>query len=788
MKHFFERPKEVEEMFAKRPYAAVGETELLPELMGVLNLMPFIKHCSYMRAQMASTHITQAPTIQRSELPAVLSGMEYEYGKTTTSIMSPNKRCRVLRVIHRFNSSGGGENASISENPESLIIYQELDEARLGVIELPRYYSHHTLFTHEYVPETAILQRIFSKGQDVILEPNTMLYRSPNLDKNGYYSPSGRNLNVAFLSLAGIADDGIIFRKGALEDFAYTKIIKVGFEFGYDKFPANTYGNTDVYKPFPDIGDSIREDGLVCALVKYDPDTAFFQQNIHGLMQPDLNGDAELRFAQPGGKVIGINIISDMHGTHRGLPEGMERNFSKYLNSERRAMRELYAVYQAAKQQNRNIELTPKLRVLLRTAIAKLRAAGENVGFPSKNKAECFRYKDELLDQYRVEITIAYKTIPFLAHKFSNYHASKGVLVQEWDDDKMPRDDFGNVVDVIMSPNSVINRKNPSFLFELTTTAASRDVANRVRERLTNGECQWGKLIPKHVAKTLLEELWTKNEQLVREVNDYVMGFYRDVAPMHWHDLVTDHGEVQNKEFIFEHLMYIMTQCDRYISLKIPTNDPLTGSQRAEMLLKKYPSVRTPVTYVTPEGKVERTKKPVRIGTAYTILLEKITTDTYGAQNLGSPQIHGVLSNPGGVRRQYLPYRANSTRMTGELEIQMMTHLGSAEGVVELSDLSNNPNLFGHMADRIMTAENPAQMDSFIDRTIYPYGQSLLRNRVDSILSACGIEMAIKDYEQEPKPPGFMEGCGLTSSFTGQPIDFTEETKEMFNKIRQQAI
>lgn len=782
MSEFYPRPDSVKEMFAKRPYAEVGESELLPELMGILGTFPLTRHCSYMRGQMAATHATQIQTIDGSEMPPIMSGLEREYGKTTTSITSPDVDVRFLRIIHRYNTAGGGAGSSIVENPESWLLYEEVETHRLGVIELPRYYSHHTLFMHKFRPETQTLHRILSRT-DPIIKANTILYRSPNLDENRDYKIGGVNLNAVFLSDPVIAEDGIAISESAVKKFTYKKKTVVAFSFGFDRFPANVYGTVDEYKPFPDIGDTVREDGLVCALVPYNPVYACVQQNIYGLMQPDFNSDMEPRYVQPGGKVVNINIIADLTSKHRGLPDGMERNFSKYVNAEKRGLRELWQAYTQIRSLNKSVEVTPELAVLLRDAYAKLQATGEPIGDTRTKTGKAFRYKDERLDQYRVEITIEHEIVPFEAHKFSNFHASKGVMVKKVKDEDMPVDEYGNRAEIILSPNSVANRKNPSILFELTLNAVSRDVANRVRDMLEPG-WPYGKLMTKKEAEDCLNNLLRNSPQTPKEVNDYVMEFFRDVAPMHWLDLKNGNHGLTEDEFVYQNLLYIMTECDKFIPLKIPTNDPVKGNERARLLVKKYGSVRTPVTYMGLDGVPVKTKAKVRVGVVHTFMLEKITTDTYGAQNLGRPQIHGVLSNPTGVSRQHLPYRANSTKMTGELEVQMMTHYGSPLGVIELSDMSNNPNLFGHMANNIMMAENPSQMDSFIDRKVYKYGQSLLRNRVEHIFGAMGIALKWAPYKQEPKPEGFMENAPLTSILTYEPLDFGDEVKEMFLKTR----
>ena len=45
-------------------------------------------------------------------------------------------------------------------------------------------------------------------------------------------------------------------------------------EFGANEFPLNLYGDDLHYKPFPEIGEAIREDGLLMALRRFDANLA----------------------------------------------------------------------------------------------------------------------------------------------------------------------------------------------------------------------------------------------------------------------------------------------------------------------------------------------------------------------------------------------------------------------------------------------------------------------------------------------------------------------------------
>ena len=93
----------------------------------------------------------------------------------------------------------------------------------------------------------------------------TKLFDTPAIDDYGNYC-YGTETNVALMSIPATIEDGIVIS----ESYA-KKLVTHGFEkrvCSWDKrnFPLNLYGDPNDpndYKPFPDIGQKIRADGLV---------------------------------------------------------------------------------------------------------------------------------------------------------------------------------------------------------------------------------------------------------------------------------------------------------------------------------------------------------------------------------------------------------------------------------------------------------------------------------------------------------------------------------------------
>lgn len=76
--------------------------------------------------------------------------------------------------------------------------------------------------------------------------------------------------------------------------------------------------------------------------------------------------------------------------------------------------------------------------------------------------------KDPTIEyKYCIYITVEYINYAKLGDKLTNRYGSKGVITNIVDDDLMPRDDQDNPIELIMSPDSIISRKNVSQIPEV---------------------------------------------------------------------------------------------------------------------------------------------------------------------------------------------------------------------------------------------------------------------------------------------------------------------------------
>ncbi len=373
------------------------------EEVGAPALSPFFTACSSSRLQMFSSHLTQHLWFKGVEPPRCLTGIEREFAQTTFALKIPVD-ATILAVIPRYPMIAGAD--SIRENPEYVVIYENFDTKEVGCLVLPRHHSIHKDFGFRYVPENYDL---IAPKQSI--KKGTRFGRSPEVDELGNYCYGGE-FNVAFMSIPQIAEDGIVISESAasrLTTKAFgTRVIK----WGKKHFPLNIYSNDPrIYKPFPDIGDLIRSDGLLFGLRTHDNSLAPVEMLPEALMELDQIYDKPV-YAEPGARVIDVKVWCERTGKPL-TPIGMETQADKYANAAHLFYERILAEYnKLRKHWGENLRITPEFHDLVVKAIA-------DQGLPGQNERVTKTYRMQPLDEYRVEITYEYELKANIGFKIS---------------------------------------------------------------------------------------------------------------------------------------------------------------------------------------------------------------------------------------------------------------------------------------------------------------------------------------------------------------------------------
>lgn len=394
------------------------DNELFPELLGVNGTNSWMKNDSSSRMQMFAGHISQALVVSGGEPKRTFTGTEKEFGKYTFSKKFPTNST-IIKIIEKYPRTIGVDN--IKENPKTLVIYEDADcpMRTIGVMSLERYHSLHQHFGFKYKFKSDVINRI-NVGSNI--PKDTIVADSPTIDELGNYC-YGVNANILLSTMPGVIEDGIIISK----DFI-NKIKSKGFEsrvesWGKSFYPLNLYGDENNYKPFPDVGDRIRPDGLLYALRRYDDLLAPVEMTPEALRKPDYMYD-RLVYAEPNAKVIDVVIQHNDNGKYPPTPIGIDAQTKKYYEASYRFHKNLLDFYYDIKAKRKdNLKITPELHRLIVESIAYT----QNNSKIKLNKV----HRRTPLDDWRVEVFYEYDTIPNVGFKLSGAHGNGSKLFKD---------------------------------------------------------------------------------------------------------------------------------------------------------------------------------------------------------------------------------------------------------------------------------------------------------------------------------------------------------------------
>jgi hypothetical protein len=700
--------------------------ELHPELLNVCGMNPLDAHNSSSRKQMFASHLGQCLVINGATEKRLQSGTEREFGKYTFSTKIPVD-CQVIQIIDRYRETHGLDSVlkDKRDNPETIIIYEDIKTKEVGYVSVEGHTSNHSYFgfKNKMSPELARLHR------DSSIKAGTILTNSPSIDEDGNYK-YGRECNIAYMSHPATSEDGILISQSVLREFGFKKYETRVVEFGNKSFPLNLYGDENIFKAFPDIGDYIRGDGLLMGLrpyektdQSYDRELALVEQSVYDLMEVDHVFDRLVYADGPTGRVVDIRVHHDIKATNSPTPIGMDTQALRYDQARRIFYGEIVSVWRRLERDRReSLRLTPEFHALVRDALAVVHETNERV----------FKlYRKAPLDDWRIEFTIEYDVVPTIGFKLTDSAGGKGVICHVVPDDHMPMDADGNRADIVMDPNSTVSRMNLSRIYEQYINAHSRDVSKQIRHWFGIGE---------HDRETIhkVQTIERQNKAVFDQAWNYLLGYYEIVSPLM-------HAWFIGGQYLRTQAEHLTEVIKKGIYIWKPTNCPRESSDIVRMLEASYPSTYGPVTYVGNSGRRVTTKVPVRIGSVYIILLEK-TADDWSAVSSGKTQHYGVLAQVGNQDKYAQPYRSQPIRAFGEAEIRIAASYAGQRVTAEIMDRNNNPESHKSIVYSILEAPEPTNIYNAVDRSKIPYGGSRPLQLVKHILACYGVRFVYKPY------------------------------------------
>lgn len=612
----------------------------------------------------------QALVVKGSSVRNNLSGAEREYG-TYVFKKAFRKDVKVEKVVDKVPAGIGF--GGTTENPLRTVIYKEAGTHRIGVMDITLYHSRHQSYGYRNSHTKAYNQL----GDGSIIPAGTVLSTSPNVKDAGAWA-YGMEANVVFLTMPATIEDGFIASDEFLERNTYTAVKNAVVSWGGKYVALNLYGDENNYKPFPDIGERVKDHGILMALRKIDENLSIVELTPKALMRVDYEFDRRI-YAAAGARVVDIDILHNSSNNKVRSLVGTETQPKRYYERMCGYYKTVIDTYENLKRDARRnrtvLSLTPEFSALVVRAKERTQTSGAKLV-----------YRNAELDDYRIEITYAYDMVPTIGNKFTPTHGDKGVIVEVRKKEDMPRDQWGNYADLILDGDSTIKRMNPGRLFEQYLNTTSR-----------------------HVREDVIKLLDTGNRSAAW---DYLYGYY-SVASSAMKKMVDEYLEIEAKggpakrqAAIEHHLDCIKEDA---IKLYVPINLPEIGIDQIRNIRNSiYAPPEGPVMFRGKRGQIVTTRSNAFIGSMYVIMLEK-TGDDWSAVSSPKLQHFGFPAKLTRSDKLSTPGHEQPVRFLGEDEVRLIASFCGGDIVAELLDQTNSP--IKHRAIVTTIARHPTPMN-----------------------------------------------------------------------------
>lgn len=668
--------------------------EISAEFLGAVTpLNPFLRTDSGPRLAMMAGHMSQALLPIGGDERRIFTGEESKYSKYVFNVDMPATG-QILTSIERLPS------ARFKLNPELTVLFEDLDQRRQGkhvldVVNLTTHWLMHQTYGYKF---DFLKHNIAQIRPNNIIEKGTVFCNPPDVKPNGNLA-FGINTIVAYLTVHQIIEDGFVARRGWLEKAAVTAMGSRQCSWGKSKYALNIYGDATNYKPFPEPGEKIRDDGILFALRPYTKYLGVCDMTADALMTPDPVFD-DLVFGEPGAEVIDLTVFHDHSQPRPPTPYGMSDLCEKYLAAQEAYSRKLYRAYRD------RIRVNPKLTLSRRLHQQLVQAIDCDPSMIGQPTTTAHTYRATPLDDWTVEVKYAYKHIPTVGAKITGLHGNKGIIVDVLEDEDMPTDRWGVVADVIMDPDSVGKRMNDGCFYEHYLTASMDQVSRYIRDlyRMGDVEKAYSELIRYYSCVSSPMRIRTEETCLTAERRK-------------------EHVEAVVRDGIY---------------LYLPCGTVEIGAQQVRNIRKHFPLLRGPVRYRAATGEFVDTVDDVILGSMYVIILEKTAKDWAASSSL-KHQHHGVPAKLTQRDRNSMVWRDQPNRSLGEAEVRLINAMIDRLIVSEMLEIPNSPQAQRHIARALLTAPKPTAIDTIIDRNVVMRGMSRALQFVKHILECMGI-------------------------------------------------
>ena len=598
-------------------------------------LLTFANMISSSRINMMEQQLPQALMLLNPEPPRVYTGYEHEVGKYSRSYYQTDRAWKVIHKISRYR------------NHPDLMYYLVVTDQN-GMFDIIQRKPGEALTeSYGYLNNC---ENIDSVRPGNMIHKGEVLYKSSAFDGSMNYR-YGTNAKTVYISCTRVTEDAIWASKEFAESLQYCTITTIEVSINGNEIPLNLFGNDTVYKIHPDIGEDTRL-GCLCAKRKISNRSIIYNlqdKNLRNIIQDE----DEVYYSN--GKVIGIDVF-----------------YNKDVNEIERSPVNSQLLYYYDEQQAFYNELKSKLGKIIHRNPNKVSDRLRNV----YNRA-CDLTSDQIIinGNSKFENMVVIFTVMNIKHagkgsKISGRFGEKGVIGILTPRKDMPCNQFGEYVDLVLSPQGVFGRLNMGQWIEQELTFLADCVIRDLKMHNIPYEIGMPKIL-----------------EFVNDVNkkefEKLYQFYYQSDP-------------EAQIAIYSDIM------ERGLSLLNPPFwDNVTFTELSR-LYAKYPYPRYRMSY-----KGKPIIRRLIMGTKYVMLLKQTPESKYSARSLGMQSSLGHPSKSIKFKKHQLPQSDTPIRI-GEMELMNLLMMNDPQAVADFLSIYANSQLNREeFVKVILTTMNP---------------------------------------------------------------------------------
>ncbi len=416
-------------------------------------LVPRASNSDTQRINMFANHLNQWVHLVNPEFPRVFTNFENQVGDYSVAYKKAKDDFIILAKI-----------------PKNAYSYSLIVQYKRSKVYDVIHYKTAVNITEDY--GYALEDCIPDAQPGTTVREEDYIYRSSNYDKDGNYA-YGTNLKAVFLPYKNLTyEDGIVIGETAAKKLTTYKVEQTMFSVNSNDILLNIYGDSQIYKSFPKIGDYV--DQKVLAVVRRrDHSKVLYDFQADKLTTPDNKDDTIIYTG--GGKIVDIDIFSN-----RSI-EDMEKNPNEFQSEILSVYRDQHAYHKAMVDELEKI--IPVRQLTEDEQKQELKDMGHVIKHPVTKDKNPNKYTDELsymwkashefidpkiqwrhegksFDNLKIRFTILKEHPLTIGAKLTGRYGNKGTIAMIVPDDELPITESGKRADIVLNPLGILNRLN----------------------------------------------------------------------------------------------------------------------------------------------------------------------------------------------------------------------------------------------------------------------------------------------------------------------------------------